>query len=79
MFDNVLKFFLKELFDENMKKKITKILISSDRFFREMYVVTKKSRRTKQKLQKLQNEKNQFKTLNFYRKIVKRNMFSEQI
>ena len=51
----------------------------SDRFFREMYVIAEKLKRTKQKLQKLQNEENQFKILNFYKKIVKRNIFSEQI
>ena len=79
MFDNVLKFFFKSLYDENVKRKITKILTFSNRFLREMYVVTKKSKRIKQKLQKLQNEKNQSKVLNFYKNIVKRNMFSEQI
>ena len=79
MFDNVLKFFFKGLFDEDVKRKITKILTFSNQFFREMYVVAEKSKRTTQKLQKLQNEKNQFKILKFYRKIVKRNMFSEQI
>ena len=79
MFDNVLKFFFKNLYDENVKRKITKILTFSNRFLREMYVVTKKSKRIKQKFQKLQNEKNQLKILNFYKNIVKRNMFSKQI
>ena len=79
MLNNVLKSFFKNFFDENVKRKTTKILTFSNRFFREMYVIAEKSRRTKQKFQKLQNEKNQFNALNFYKKIVKRNMFSEQI
>ena len=79
MLDNVLKSFLKRLFDEDVRKKIIKILISFDKSFREMYVVAKKIRRTKQKFQKFQKKENQFKALNFYRNIVEKNMSSEQI
>ena len=54
-------------------------MISADKFFRDMYVMIEKSKQIKQKFQKFQKKKNQAKIFNFYKKIVERNMFFNQI
>ena len=56
MLNNVLKFLLKILFDKDVRQEITKILTFSNRFFREMYLVTEKLKQIKQKFQNLKKK-----------------------
>ena len=55
------------------------MLISSERFFREMYILAEKFKKIKKKFQKFKNEQIRQKKFNFFRNIVQRNMISLQI
>lgn len=79
MLDFIIRVFIRGLLDDQMRLNLIKMLTFSERFLRGVYILTKKSRRTKKKFQKFKNEQIKQKKLNFLRDVMQRNMISTQI
>ena len=79
MFDFIIKIFIRKLIDDQVKLNFTKMLIFSERFFREMYILAEKFRRIKKKFQKFKDEQIKQKKLNLLKNVIQRNMTSIQI
>ena len=79
MLNFIIRIFIRNLNDEQMKMNFIKMLISSERFFREIYILAEKFKKIKKNFQKFKNKQIKQEKLNFLRNIVQRNMISFQI
>ena len=74
MLDIILKFFIRNIDDHEIRKKVIKNIIIIDRFFRFVYNLAKEARRINVKIQKLAKKKNKSNELLFYKSFIKKNL-----
>jgi hypothetical protein len=79
MLDMILRAFFRELFDLEIKKKVTREMISENRFLRMIYQLAKKARRINLKIQKLYDEELRRDELKFYKNLTQNNLSRHQI
>ena len=79
MFDIIMKTFIKNIIDSNVKKKTIKKLTTIDRFLKITYNFAKKIKRIKLEIKKQMNEKFKIKELKFYKTLTQKFMFLIQL
>lgn len=79
MLDTILRAFIRGLNDDGIKRSAVAHIVSSDRSLFGVYTAAEEARRAKIELQKLKQEEQKLKDLEFYRSLVQRNMPSQQI
>jgi hypothetical protein len=79
MLDTILRAFIRELFDLEIRKKATREMILGDRFLRMIYQLAKKARRINLKIQKLYDEELRRDELEFYKNLTQNNLSRHQI
>lgn len=75
----IIRAFIRDLINDQIKLNFIKMLIFSERFLRDVYILTEKFRRIKKKFQKFKNEQTKQKKLNFLKNVIQRNIISIQI
>ena len=79
MLNIILRAFIKDLLNFEIRKKITKNMISSNRSLRTIYQLAKEIRRINIEIKKLFDEKFKYDELSFYKNLAQRNLFRHQI
>ena len=79
MLNIILRAFIRDLLNFEIRKKIIKNMISSNRSLRTIYQLTKKTRRINIEIKKLFDEKLKYDELSFYKNLAQRNLFRHQI
>ena len=79
MLNIILRAFIKNLLNFEIRKKIIKNMISSNRSLRTIYQLAKKTRRINIEIKKLFDEKFKYDELSFYKNLTQRNLFRHQI
>ena len=74
MLDIIFRFFIRNIDDYEIRKKVIRNMIVIDRFFRFVYNLVEKARRINVKIQKLTNEKSKSNKLLFYKSLLKKNL-----
>ena len=76
MLNIIMRAFVKNIIDFDVKKKAIKNLIAIDRFLKVIYNLAKKARKIKLKIKKQMNEEFKIKKLKFYRALIQKLMSS---
>ena len=79
MLDTVLRSFVRELLDSNVRRDTLRELISANRSLIELHIIAEESRRAKIEYERLQSEIIKVQELKFYKKLIQRNMSNHQI
>ncbi len=79
MLNIILRAFIRELFDSEIRRETTRDMISSDRSFRTIYQLTEKTRRINIEIQKLYDEEIRQDELTFYKDLVQQSMSQVKI
>ena len=79
MLNIILRAFIKDLLNSEIRKKTTKDMISSNRSLRTIYQLAEKTRRINIEIKKLFDEKLKYDELSFYKNLTQRNLFRHQI
>jgi hypothetical protein len=79
MLDIILRAFIRELFDSEIRREVTREMISFDRSFKIIYQLIEKARRINIKIQKLYDEEIRQNELSFYRKLVQQSLLQTKI
>ena len=72
--DIILRSFIRDINDHEIRKKVTRNIIIINRSLRFVYNLIEKTRRINMKIQKLIEEKNKSNELLFYKSLVKKNL-----
>ena len=79
MLDIILRSFIRNIDDHEIRKKVIKDMIIIDRFFRFVYNLVEEARRINVKIQKFAKEKSKSNELLFYKSLMKKNLSKQQM
>ena len=79
MLDTVLRAFVRELLDSDVRRDILRELISADRSLIKLHTIAEESQRAKIEYERLQSEIVKIQELKFYKELIQRNMSNHQI
>ena len=79
MLDIILRAFIRDFNDHELRKEVTRRMTSITRSLRVIYSLAEEARRINIKIQKLDNEKARFEKLEFLRSLIRKNMSLYQI
>ena len=74
MLNIILRFFIRDIDDYEIRKEVIRDMIITNRFLRFVYNFVEKTRRINVKIQKLANEKSKSNELLFYKFLMKKNL-----
>ena len=74
MLDMILKFFIRNINNHEIRKEIIRDMIVINRFFRFVYNFVKKTKHINIKIQKLTKKKSKSNELLFYKSLMKKNL-----
>ncbi len=70
IFNIILRAFIRDIINKEVKYLVLKYIISSDRFLLGIYTTAEEARRAKLKLQKFIKKERKLKKLNFYKSVI---------
>jgi seryl-tRNA synthetase len=77
--DVIMKTFVRELHDDDVRKKTIRELIAADRSLRRLCTMTENANRSKREFRKLMKKENKSRKLKFYKEMIQRIMSKEKI
>jgi hypothetical protein len=75
----IMKSFVRDLLNDDIRKKTIRDLIMTDRFFKNLCNLTKNVDRVKKKFHKLMKEENKTRELIFYKKMINRSLSQKRV
>jgi hypothetical protein len=77
--DVIMKTFVKELHDDEVRKETIRDLTSAERSLRELCTLTENADRSKKEFRKFMKEENKNRKLKIYKNMIQRTMFKKKI
>jgi hypothetical protein len=74
-----MKSFVRDLLNDDIRKKTIRELIMTNRFLRELCNLTEDVDRAKKKFHKFMKEKNKIKKLTFYKEMISRSISQDKV